>query len=121
MSYEGIIATEAELDAMAGENVDTTGWTEANKNLWMLQVEGFLSAFVQYDIATNYGTLNAVSKILLNEYAARYCAMCGISYNMSGFTTILEAEDMVNIHAYRIEKIEKVLGDGKILKEIGVA
>ena len=121
MVYTGIIATEAELDAMAGENVDTTGWTEANKNLWMAQVEGFLSGWVQYDIATNYGSLDSVSKKVLNEYAARYCAIAGIAYNMAGYTSRIEAEDMMNVHIWRMEKIEEMIKEGKVLKEIGVA
>lgn len=121
MAYTGIIATEAELDAMAGENVDTTGWTEANKNLWMLQVEGFLSAAVQYDVATNWASLDGVTKTILSEYTARYCAMAGIAYNMAGFTTREEAENMINIHAFRMTAIEGMLRSGPILKQIGVA
>jgi len=120
MSYEGIIATEAELDAMAGANVATAGWTEANKNLWMLQVEGFLSSLVKYDIATNYGTLEGVSKKLLNEYAARYCALSGIAYNLGTFTTRQEAIMMLNVHAWRMQKIEAMLLEGSILKELGI-
>lgn len=125
MAYTGIIATEDELNAMAGELIDATGWTEANKNLWMAQVEGFLSSLVAYDIATNYGTLNAVSKKILNEYAARYCASCGIAYNMgtvgATFSSLIEPEDMIQFHIYRMEKIEEQLSQGKVLKQIGVS
>ena len=121
MAYTGTIATEAELDAMAGENVDVTGWTEANKNLWMSQVEGYLSAVVQYDIVTNWGDLNAVAKTMLTEYAARYCGMCGILYNTFGYTNGLqEAEDMVNVHVFRMEKIEFWLKQGEVLKQLEV-
>ncbi|MAF42902.1 MAG: hypothetical protein CMI54_01860 [Parcubacteria group bacterium] len=125
MAYTGIIATEAELDAMAGENVDTTGWTEANKNLWMAQVEGMLSVWVQYDIATNFGSLDGVGKKILNEYAARYCGICGIAYNFLGdggnTKTRIESEDQINIHLFRMEGIKKIIDEGKMQKFLGVS
>jgi len=105
---------------MVGENVDLTGWTEANKNLWMLQVEGFLSSFVKFDIVTNCDSLDSVSKTIFSEYAARYCAIPGISYNMEGYTSRVEAEDMINTHAFRMTKIEEQLSDSRVLKRIGI-
>lgn len=125
MAYTGIIATEAELDAMVGENVDVTGWTEANKNLWMAQVEGMLSCWLQYDIATNYGTLNAVGKKILNEYSSRYCATNGIAYNLLGdggnTKTRIEAEDQINVHLFRMNEIKKLIDEGKVQKFLGVS
>lgn len=122
MTYTGIIATEPELDAMAGEKVNVTGWTETNKNLWMKQVEGYLSSFVQYDIATNWATLNAVSKTILSEYAARYCGMQGIAYNMAGFDSgsLIEPEDMINIHVFRMKQIEKQITEGSVLQQLNI-
>ena len=125
MAYTGTIATEAEIALMAGENVDSTGDTEANRNLLMAQVEGYLSALIQYDIVTNWGSLNSVMKKIFSEYAARYCAVSLIAYNMSSvgttFSSLIEPEDMIQIHIYRMEEIEKVLTEGKILKALGVA
>ena len=120
MAFTGTIATEADIALMAGENVDATGDTEANKNLLMTQVEGYLSAVVQYDIVTNWASLDAVSKTLFTEYAARYCAMSLIAYNMSGFESRTEAESMINIHVYRMDKIEEQINKGEVLKQIGV-
>ena len=109
MVYTGTIATEAEIAVMAGELVDATGNTEANRNLLMAQVESFLSNFMRYNVVDNFGTLNNDLRRILSEYAARYCGMTLIAYNMAGFTTRTEAEDMINIHAWRMEKIEAIL------------
>ena len=57
-------------------------------------------------------------KYLLNEYVARYVAICGISYNMSGFTSRVEAEDMINVHVFRLRAIEKLLIDQKTITYI---
>jgi hypothetical protein len=109
MAFSHVLVTEAELDAMAGENVDTTGWIEANKQAWANQAGGYLCALMSYDLITNVASLTANGKQIFAEYIARYCAINGIAYNMAGFTTRQEAENLIDIHAYRIEKIEKEL------------
>ena len=39
MAATSILSTDAEMNAMAGENVDVTGWTDANKTAWGLHAE----------------------------------------------------------------------------------
>ena len=109
MAFSHALVTEAELNAMAGENVDVTGWVEANKQAWANQAGGFLCGFCKYDLITNVATLTAQGKQIFAEYIARYAAMSGIAYNMAGFTSRIEAEDMINIHVYRMQAIEKLL------------
>ncbi len=107
MAATSILSTDDEMNAMAGENVDVTGWTDANKTAWGIQAEAYLFLISGYDFVTNVGTLNAISKFVLNEYVARYTAMAGIIYNTAGYSTIVEAEDMINIHGWRMEKLER--------------
>jgi len=109
MVFAHVLVTEAELDAMAGENVDATGWVEANLQTWADQAGGYLCALMKYDLITNVGTLTANGIQIFAEYIARYCAMSGIAYNMSGFTSRVEAENMINLHAYRMAVIEEQL------------
>ena len=45
MVATSILSTDAEMNAMAGELVDTTGWTDANKTAWGLQAENYLNIF----------------------------------------------------------------------------
>ncbi len=114
MVYSGIIVTEAQIALMAGENVDSTGDTEANHNDLAAQAEAYLSNLVKYDIATNWASLSTVYRQMFSEWAARYCAKVLIAYNMAGFTSRQEAENMINVHVYRMDKIEEILRDASV-------
>lgn len=109
MAFSHVLVTEAELNAMAGELVDATGWVEANKQTWANQAGGYLCGLCKYDLITNVATLTAQGIQIFAEYIARYAAVGGIAYNMAGFTSRIEAEDMINIHVYRMMQIEKLL------------
>jgi hypothetical protein len=116
MVHSGIFATKAQCDAMAGELVDVTGYTETNINSWCLEAESWLNNFCRVNFSDIYSaSMNADKKALLQEYEARYVAMSAIAYNMVGFAT-KEAEDMIMIHVYRLEKIEALLGEPANIK-----
>jgi hypothetical protein len=120
MVYSGIIVTEAQIALMAGENVDATGDTEANHNDLAAQAEAYLSNLVQYDVATNWASISSVYRQMLSEWAARYAGMTLIAYNMAGFTSRIEAEDMINIHILRMREIQKLLEDLSVQDFMGV-
>jgi len=109
MVYSGTIVTENEIALMAGENVDATGDTEANHNDLAAQAESYLSNLMRYNVVDNYAALNADVKRMLSEWAARYAAITLIAYNMAGYTTRQEAEDMIDVHVFRMRAIEKLL------------
>jgi len=113
MAATSIMSTDDEMNAMAGENIDVTGWTDANKTAWGLQAENYINILCRYNFSDNFGTLNVDVRNLLSEYVSRYVGISGIAYNMSGFTSRIEAEDMMNIHLYRMNKIEQILVDQK--------
>src|SRR3990167_3666881 len=98
MAYTGTIATEAEIAIYAGELVDATGNTEANRNDLMAQAESYLSCLMRYNVVDNYASLNADVKRILSEWAARFCGTALISFNMGGYNSRIEAEDMININ-----------------------
>ncbi|MAG40267.1 hypothetical protein CMI41_04850 [Candidatus Pacearchaeota archaeon] len=109
MAYTGTIVTEPEIALMAGENVDTTGDTEANHNLLAAMAESYLSVKLRFNVVDNYAAIDADFKKILAEWAARFAAMSLIAYNMVGFTSRIEGEDMINIHLHRMRQIEIVL------------
>ena len=119
MAYTGTITTEAEIALMAGENVGA-GATEANNNLLVAQAEAYLSALIQDDVVAGFAGYDTVTKQILSEWASRYAAMSLISFNMSGFTSRIEAEDMINIHVFRMRIIAKILAQGEVQKQLGV-
>ncbi len=108
------IVTVAEMQFMAGENVDATGDVTANHQFLHDYAAAYLSNLVKYDIETNWGLLNSVYKKMFSEWAARYAGMQLIAYNMAGYTSRFEAENMININAFRMKQIEKLLEDSSI-------
>ena len=110
MGYTGTIVAEAEMTFMAGELVDGTGNVEANHNYLAFYAEAYLSALVKFDIVTAWATITAKTRALFTEWAARFAGCDLIKYNMAGYTSRIEAEDMINYHVYRMEAIEKILG-----------
>lgn len=113
MAHEGIFATKAECDAKAGANVDVAGWIEANINDWCAQSESYINTLCRYNFSDNYGTLNEDVKMLLSEASSNLVAIYGIMYNMSGYTSRIEAEDMVNLLWARFQQCIDLLKDQK--------
>jgi hypothetical protein len=120
MAYTGTITTEAEIALMSGENVDATGATEANNNLLVAHAEGFLSGLIQDDVVAGFAGYDTVTKQLLSEWAARYAGMTLIMYNTAGYSDLIEAEDMVQVHVYRMEQIQEQLSKGEVQKQLKV-
>lgn len=120
MAYTGTIVAEAEMIFMAGELVDATGNTEAVHNYLAYYAEAYLSNLVKYDIVANWASLTANYKRLFTEYAARLAGCDLIKYNMAGYTSRIEAEDMINYHVYRMEAIQKILEKADIQDFLGV-
>lgn len=121
MAYVAVIVTVAEMQFMAGENVDATGDVEANHIMLQDQAEGYLSGFLQDDVAAGFAAYDATTKLMLTEWAARYAGIQLILFNTAGYTNgLIEAEDMVQYHIYRMTKIEEELGNGNVQKQLGV-
>jgi hypothetical protein len=120
MAYTGTIVAEAEMTFFSGENVDGTGNIEANHNYLAFYAEAYLSNLVKYDIVTNWATIPQKYKYMFTEWAGRFSAISLIAYNMGGFITRIEAERMIQIHAWRMIEIEKLLKDASIQDFIGV-
>jgi len=97
MGHTGIFATKAECDAKAGEKVDATGWTEANINAWCLQIECLINVTTRKNWSDAFAALSVDVKYILSEVASNLVAIYGISYNLAGYTSRVEAEDMINV------------------------
>ena len=95
--HEGIFATRVECDSKAGENVDVTGWTEANINQWSAEIESKINISSNNNFSDIYATLNADVKKILTIIASNYAGIHGIMFNMNAFTSRIEAEDMINV------------------------
>ena len=63
----------------------------------MAQAESYVNMTSRKNWSDAYAGLNDDIKRLLSETVSNLAAIYGIQYNMSGFTSRVEAEDMINI------------------------
>jgi hypothetical protein len=117
------IVTEAEQQFMAGENADATGNVTANRQFLHDYAAGYLGLMLETDIIADWASITATYKFMITEWAARFAGMSLIAYNMITWatnTSIIEAEDLIQTHIYRIEQIEKILKQVGVKKLLGL-
>jgi len=105
----GIFATTAEVSRKAGANASATSNAEAYINDFMTQAESYINVSTGYNWSDAYSGLNVDVKGILKEAASNLAAVYVIQFDMSGFTSRIEAEDMINILMYRFNQCMKVL------------
>ena len=115
-----VIVQVAEMKFMAGEKVNAAGDVTANHQFLHDMAAGYLSAFLEDDVIAGYANYDSVTKQLINEWAARFAGMTLIMFNTVGYGDLIEAEDMVQVHVYRLEKIEALLSEGSAQKQLKV-
>ena len=97
MADTGIFCTMAEVERKAGSGASTTSKAEAYTNDYVTQAESTINSMIRYNFSDNYSTLNLDTKQILKSVASDLAAIYVINYDMSGYTSRVEAEDMVNI------------------------
>ena len=97
MADTGIFCTTAEVLRKAGANASATSTAEAYTNDFVAQAESFINCVCRYNFSDTYAALNTDVKCILKEVASNLAAIYCISYDMSGFTSRIEAEDMINV------------------------
>jgi len=114
MADTGIFATTEEVQRKAGANANSTANSEAYINDFIAQAESFINCVTRYNWSDAYSTLNADVKGLLKEAASNIAAIYVIQYDMSGFTSRAEAENMITILRDRANWAIKTLQDKKV-------
>ena len=113
MAEEGTFCINADVEKMAGANCSATSKAEAYTNVYIQEAEGYIMCIIREDWKTDYALLNAQTKELLRRVTSCLAAMAVIMYDMSGFTTRIEAEDMVNVLYSTAKDCLKCLADQK--------
>ncbi len=115
MVFAANIVTVAMMQLKAGENRDATSDTDANHIILQDEAEGYLSAVLGVNLGgTGFTDLDSTLRILISEWASRYGGIGLITPNMAGYTDRVEAENMINVHLWRMQQIED------LFKEDGV-
>ena len=109
-----IIGDDADIAGYTGAGV-AVGFTVTMADLVGLSAEAYLVDLVRYDIVTNWAAIGAIPKILMSDFAMRFIAIAAIAYDMSGYTSRIEAEGMINVHLEMMRKIEAILADQKTM------
>ena len=113
MAEEGTLCVNADVEKYSGANANTTADAEAYTNVYIKEAEGVIVSLSRFDYVTNYASLTAIAKEFLRDACAAYAAMGVITYDMSGYTSRIEAEDMLNILFAKWSAAKKVLLDQK--------
>ena len=99
MADAGQFAQDADILLRVGTNASATvkaaGWFDTI----IIDVEGIISCACRFDfVAADTATaIDAKVRDILVDCGACLAAIVGITWDMSGFTSRVEAEDMVNI------------------------
>lgn len=97
MAFTGIMCTEAEIDQKTGANVDVL-FTDVMKTAALLQIESKINVTAGVNFSDTFATLNADVKGLLNDIASSFVACAAISYNMLSYTSLAEAQTMLDLN-----------------------
>lgn len=87
---------------------------------WSDQAEATISTLTRYDWVTNYASIPANFKGILDDCASDHIAMKVINYDMSGYTSRTEAQTMLDVLFNNFNRIIGVLNDSKNKEVIGV-
>lgn len=101
------------------------GWlvgdVDANHIILQDWAEAYLSDLLGINLGgTGFTDLNAVLRTFISEWAACFAGNHLIKFNMKGYTSRIEAEDMINVNIFRMEKIEDRLISSFTKTNLGV-
>lgn len=94
----------------AGANVAATINTQY-VDYFIPQAEAYLNVLSRKNWNTVYATLDSDTKKILEEAVSNLAAIYAIQYDMSGYTSRVEAEDMINVLYARFIQCVQILQD----------
>ena len=108
MAY--IMTTEAEIIQKAGAgksaSFDTTMMTASN-----LRAESVINCVTRRNWSDDFGGLNIDVKQILSDFCSSFVAIEAIAYDMSGYTSRIEAEDIINVQRDSMLRNMQILRD----------
>lgn len=97
MADTGIFCTTAEVQRKTGAGASATSNVEEYINDFVAQAESKINCMTRYNWTDAYSTLNSDVKQILKEAASNMAAIYVIQFDMSGYSSNIEAEDMITI------------------------
>lgn len=94
---------------------------EANWDILIAQAEAVVNSVCRYNYSDVYATLNSDAKLILEDTVTNLAAINAISYDMAGYTSRTEAEDMINVYRDGALRNLSILRDKKAQDWINAA
>lgn len=114
MADTGIFCTTLEVQRKAGAGASATANVEAYINDYVAQAEAQINGLCRFNWSDVYSSLDTDKKAILKEVASNIAAIYVISYDMSGYTSRTEAEDMINVLRDSLLRGLSILKDKKV-------
>jgi hypothetical protein len=119
MADEGIFCNQADMLRKAGANVNSNlnaanDTTFTYSNDFISQAESIINARTRKNWSDIYSTLNNDIKKILKQVASDIAATYCINYDMSGYTSRVEAETMLDVLNNSINRGLQLLKDKKV-------
>jgi len=105
--------TTTQAENKAGAGASTAG--KGNAEEYIKQAEGTICALTRRKFVSNYDNLTDNAKLILEEAASNLAAIYIITYDMSGYNTRIEAEDIINILRDTALRNISILSDSKTI------
>ena len=97
MADVGVWIKNADIVAKAGDGANATAVGVAATDVYVLEIEALINCMTRFNWSDVYATLNADVKHILKSVGSDLAAIYVIQWDMSGYTSRTEAENMVNI------------------------
>lgn len=107
------MTTQAECEQKMGAGVSAS-WTEAMTTAAGLQAESFVNSVCRYNFSDDYAGLNDDVKYIISDVVSSLVAIQAISYDMSGYSSRTEAEDVINVLRDGVLRNMSILRDKKV-------
>ena len=107
-----IMTTQAECVQKVGAGVSAS-WTDDMYTAAGLQAESMVNVLCRFNYSDTWASDNVEVKGIISDIVSSSVAIQAISYDMSGYTTRTEAEDMINVLRDGMLRNMSVLRDQK--------
>lgn len=108
------LCTSGAMIIKAGANASTTAITSgAILALFNDHAENIINVSTRKNWITSYSSLNAGVKYILDDCCSSLGAISLITYDMSGFTSRAEAQSMIDVLNYSVNRDLKLLEEEK--------
>ena len=97
-----------------GSGASATSNSEAYINNFMFQAESYVNSQCRFNFSDVYSTLNDDTKGVLCQAATDLAGIYAVAYDMSGYSSRIEAEDVINVLRDRALSSISLLKDKKV-------